>query len=503
MACMDEWQADLRDDFDEVRTLADSARLRLEEFHNHLTQHPTYYPEHVRAHLLERAHGLSAGYEAVMRDATQERENAETWQEKDSAQLSLRKKTFYEQLRILQSELGSVLSAGNWQSPSSDHTRESEAGSDTGSINAGLNDYKRDGHTEEQRYARAFCKEYIDHPLRLAPLVGVTGSGMAAVTTALTMVAEKVKPDDVVLVGKSSYFQNRWVLEQLFSKQIIYVDEFETDNILELAREHKPALIFLDTLSNAPTIPVLNLKKLIPSLAKICSGDTTLVLDNTGLATGYQPLTELLHNPFGMRLVILESLLKYHQFGIDRACAGVLWEPRDLRSERVLLSRMHSGTIAPDVSVAALPVPNRTLLDKRLTRLSRNAQILAERIDAAARAGSKSIAHAVYPGLPTHRGYAWTKDMSFRGGFLTLAFTSSQDSLPYYDSFVTRVLEVARTQGVDLVGGTSFGFNTTRISVPARYAGDAAKPFVRIAAGTETRADIEKVAQVFEEVIRA
>ncbi len=498
---MDETLADLADDLDEIGALAEDALVKLRRHRAYLEKSPSVYFEETRTFMLERVRTLEADYETLRTTIQKEIESTPRGVSADAQRLIAFKKKSADMLRTLQTSLGSALAEGDWQSPSFAHTDVSQAGVDEGHIIPGDNDYRRDAHSVERSFGRAFSAEYINHPLRIPPHVSVTNSGMAAITAALTLAAGKVRDGDGVLAGKSSYFQSRWVLEKLFPGKVTYIDEFDTEGIVRFVEEKKPRVVLFDTLCNAPEIPVLDATTLVPLLAKHMSRDSTLILDNTGLATSFQPLKYLPLNPLGMRLIVVESLLKYHEFGMDRVTAGVVWSPFDLAREEPFVARMHGGTIAPDVSVHMLPGPDRARFDRRLARLARNAGILAEAIDTAARNGSNKVSHAVYPGLPSYRGYAYTKDMSFHGGFLTLAFRKSYASISHYDRFVAHALKEAKTRGLDLVGGTSFGFNTTRISVPARYSGGTAEPFVRIAAGTETKQEIEALASMFADVV--
>jgi len=52
-----------------------------------------------------------------------------------------------------------------------------------------------------------------------------------------------------------------------------------------------------------------------------------------------------------------------------------------------------------------------------------------------------------------------------------------------------------------LLGGSSFGFDTTRIYLTAEGA-DYGEPFVRIAAGTEHRLEVERVAEALTAAVR-
>ena len=65
-----------------------------------------------------------------------------------------------------------------------------------------------------------------------------------------------------------------------------------------------------------------------------------------------------------------------------------------------------------------------------------------------------------------------------------------------------RVIEEAKKRDLDLVSGTSFGFNVTRIYLTAMHADEIIKPFVRVSVGTETCDEIERLAQAFEAAMK-
>lgn len=496
---MNDTLRDLREDLAELAAHAHAALERLRRHIESLEAHQDRYRPDTRAHLLASARALLRQYEGL-RDALQARAaSAESWTPEDATELIACKAAQQDMLRTLQSALGSVLSAGNWQSPSFSHTRTPEAGEDTGKIYASANDYKRDLNLSEEAYAAAFRREYIDHALRLPPEVLLTGSGMAAVATVLTALRSEHADACAVVAGRSSYFQNKWVLERLFGDRVTYVDEFDTEAIVAACARLAPKIVFLDSVCGAESLPIPNLRELLPRLARELPADSALVLDNTGMGSLYQPLSDLPLQLTGMRCIVVESLVKYHQFGWDRAMGGVIWEHTLSRS--LFEARMHLGTIIPDATLGMLPTPNRALLERRLRRIGRNARLLAERLDSAIREGGP-VEAVVHPSLPEYPGYAWTKDLPFQGGFVALRFKEGHRTVRAYDAFVARAMEEAGKGGVQLVGGTSFGFNATRVYVTARHATNITQPFVRISAGTETMQEIESLAEALAAAIR-
>jgi hypothetical protein len=64
-------------------------------------------------------------------------------------------------------------------------------------------------------------------------------------------------------------------------------------------------------------------------------------------------------------------------------------------------------------------------------------------------------------------------------------------------ALVEAAVAEAAARGIALIGGSSFGFNTTRIYLTAARA-ECGEPFVRVAAGTEHAVDLETLADVLE-----
>lgn len=402
-------------------------------------------------------------------------------------------------LRLLQSMLGAVLAAGNWQSPSIHFTRESQAGGETGLIKAITNDYKRDRHRDEQRYAKQFINAYVENKTFLKPIAFVTSSGMAAVLTTLTYVHARMPASARVLVGNATYFQSRWILESIFPNQIEYCDENNVDEIIAKAKKLNPILVFLDTLSNNAHA-LVNIEELLPRLQRVLSKDASIVLDNTGLALFCQPHRYFSQHPFSPQLFVIESLSKYQQFGLDRVNGGVVWSPLGFSLVEMKIAHANCGTIVPDMSILSHPAPNKDLLEQRLLRIGRNTSLLAQKIDTISRSGQGLVVRVVYPGLPTHPAYEWARRSIFTGGFFSCEFSSAITASFSPQILKRRLLTEAERRGISLVEGVGFGFDVTRVyllpptpSVP--------KTVLRVSAGIETMYEIERLADLFEDVL--
>jgi cystathionine beta-lyase/cystathionine gamma-synthase len=212
-------------------------------------------------------------------------------------------------------------------------------------------------------------------------------------------------------------------------------------------------------------------------IAALRGTGTYLVLDNTCCSVGCQPFALARES---VRLVVFESLLKYAQLGLDRVAAGVIVAgPAD--AESLEEYREHLGTNIPDASVHALPPPDRGVLERRLARLQRNALRLARGLDERAPPGVSVI----YPG---------------RGGCLSLLLEERSERLERQHRLVRGAVAEAARRGVRLLAGSSFGFDTTRIYLTAARA-EYGIPFVRIAAGTEHRLELDALTDVLATAI--
>lgn len=493
---MTETLADIREDLSQRAALAQGCAARVWEFQGALERRGNEGHEAAAPYVRARAEELSAVLGELV--ATLQARLAESWTEADVADLLVLTRESGELLRTLHGEMGFLFSALDWQSPSFLNATFDQAGMQLGRITGTVNDYKRDWHLDAFDFEKAFSKEYLDARLRLPPHVYVTSSGMSAFATLLAHLQFHADLKGPILVGQGSYFENRWVLQRAFPGQVHEVDEFDAEGILAAARRLKPSLVLLDSLCNTDTLAMPDLAALLPALLRDLPRTSSVVVDNSGLATSCQPLAHVPRVPGHARLYVLESLNKFHQFGFDRVTGGVVWTtggmPTGLQQTRV-----HLGTNLPDASTHALPRPNRALLDARLARHGRNALRLAERLNAFLAANpSGHVSHVVYPGLASHPAHAWTKDLPFCGALLVVAFQPGRQTVLEYQRFVDRVMEEATRAGVPLLSGTSFGLDTTRVYLTALHTDQVTRPFVRIAVGTETAAELDALAHVFE-----
>lgn len=489
-----EEEKDLRESFGEVLWLASDAQDRLSFFEKSLKKHKGEVREETRAWLQEQSAQLRERYAAIKKEA----EEVDYFSVKAHERL----RCLQDLLRTYQAVLGSLLSAADWQSPTFDYSLQGRAGLQAGRIEGTRNDYKRDQHLDAEAYEAAFAHAYapftFSSPLPI--LTFLTSSGMSAWSTVAQFAFSHPEASGPVFAGKDTYFQGKRILERFCPDRLEYFDEMDADGFLEQVRQKQPGIIFLDTLGNTPRMAMPDMDRLIPGLRNVLMRPCILVIDNSILGPSSRIREKMSGLPSHLRIIVVESLNKLYQFGMDRVTGGVMWS-NWIGAGALFTWRMQLGTNISDTSVLTLPTPHRAFLEKRLRRLGRNAQFLAASIEQQLQAHPKSpLSHVVYPSLPSHAAYTG-KEGLFAGPFFVIAFREGFQKVSVYQRFLKKIMEEAKTMRVDLVAGTSFGMNTTRLYLTALHTDETEQPFVRISVGTETAQEMEKIRELFSRVI--
>lgn len=399
---------------------------------------------------------------------------------------------------LLRSRLAAVAGAtlaSDWNSPSIGHSITSNAGRETGSITSFLDDYKRDRHRLAACYERAWLDEYVDAPSKDGLRALMTSCGMSAFTTIAHFLRSEASSGPL-LAGRATYHECRDLLESgIAGRAVIEIDETNPGTVMGAVRELDPSGIVIDSLGNNSTIAFPDLEDLLDRLAG-ARFRGVVVIDNTGRSVTAQPWAPGLLGR--LRMIAFESVTKYAQLGFDRTAAGMIVCST---TDGVVLDdlREHLGTNITDMSVAQLPAPDRSILERRLSRIDRNATAIATalRQHVETRRLPLRVHHA---SLPDHPSHGIAQRLSFRGGSLAIGLDVAIDNHPARFRLVELALEEARAAGVPLIHGTSFGFDITRIYLTSAHA-DHGIPFVRVSAGTEHTAQIDAVASVLRTAV--
>jgi cystathionine beta-lyase/cystathionine gamma-synthase len=490
--------ADLEWDFDELAHIVDSVREALARNLEDLEAAGRHIRSRTRRALRGEIGRFAAVYTRYGEELQGLRRAARTARPCESllGRLTEAKAGYADLLRTHHAIAASLATASDWQSPSFLHSVESMAGRHTGKVREHEDDYKRDRHPDAAAFERAYLREYVDNPHRLELRALMTSCGMAAFTTILGLALRHRTERRPVLIGRRIYHECRQLLRLGFGHRAIEVDERDVASIARTIAAARPSAVFLDSQCNSKGLILPDLDALLRTLPE--TGDLLLVIDNTGRSCTFQPFAG--PPAAGSQVVAFESLTKYAQLGMDRTTAGIIVAPGPVAGALSDL-REHLGTNVADVSSHMVPVPSRAILERRLSRLDRNAMLLAaslcRHVGRSPRRAVKGICHPCLDGHPSHRV---ARTLSFRGGLLAIEFRAEADHADTHRAFVRSAIAAAARRGVPLTAGASFGLNTTRVYHTASTSqhGD---PFVRVAVGTEHRLGVQAVARVFAEAI--
>jgi len=418
---------------------------------------------------------------------------------KELLYLKNKKIVYFNLLRTNVGLFSALITSTDWQSPTFNHSLYSLAGRQSGMIKHTISDYKRDLHIDEQSYEKSFLSEYVDLFFKLPVHAYAVSNGMAAFITIINFLITEKKINGNILIGKSIYFQNKEIIKRFFSDKVIEVDESNYKEVINCINKYEPSVIIFDTICNSINLAMPNLSDIIGYLTKNIKKETWLIIDNTTLPIFFQPLKLVKGKNKNLNLFILESLNKYHQFGMDRTTGGIILG-YGKNAGKIYYSRQNSGTNISDLSVHMLPTPNKKLLSKRLMRLERNTKNLAESLQSFIDENDSSKFKRInYPSLKNYHSFSWSQSLQFHGSFFSIEFNSTKNPRTY-KKFINHLIIIAKKNHVQISAGTSFGFNNTRVYLTSLRS-EYGTPFIRISVGTENAYETEKIKEVFIKAI--
>lgn len=309
------------------------------------------------------------------------------------------------------------------------------------------------------RYGNPTCHQL---EMALARLEGATaalafGSGMAAITAALRVVAA---PGSTLVVPADGYYQTRRFAVESLEPVGVTVIQAAADQMYSAAAEADVVLV------ESPTNPGLDVVD-IHRLASICrSRGARLLVDNTTATPfGQQPLS------LGADLVVASATKVVS--GHSDLLAGYVAGSQPELMAALERERLLAGPILGAFE-AWLALRGLSTAGLRHERQCQNALGLATALR-----GHPAVLDVRYPGLPDDPSYpVVSTQMRRSGGLLSIELADAE-----------AVHALVRNSEL-LVAATSFGGIHTSVDRRARW-GDAVAPgFARIAAGIEDTADL-------------
>lgn len=392
-------------------------------------------------------------------------------------------------LRVAYRQIGTKLCASDWQSPVYSSSIEIGENRLSQGITEHSLDYKRDGHLDAAIYERAFVDQYCSH-LGSSKLQGyLTNSGMAGFSTVLHWLAHEMQLGESTLALQPMYFENLHLIRAFFpnSSQLSPASQQE---LLAYLRSECPSVVFCDAVSNCGEVMAHDFETVLHWAVEDAAHQLAIVIDTTCLPNVLLSSHLLSGLPDNVMVIMVESLAKHHQFGMDTVTGGiVVTHMEDGLQESFRKTRARLGTNIADSSVGSLPSPNRLRLMQRLRRHARNTRLLATELEREAVQAEGAIESVSWlrDGVQTAPWYA--------GACLTLRLKRAFRTIDCYREFEKKVLDLSKSRNHPVAFSTSFGFDIARLYVtaPATRFED---PFLRISVGTETQIQIECLVEI-------
>lgn len=395
------------------------------------------------------------------------------------------------ELRLIYKQTGAFLCGDDWQSPIYDSSFAFERNRLSNGIAEHIWDYKRDGHLDALAYESQFNDEYCKHLGSDNAKVYLTNSGMAAFTTVLNWLSGELQMRDSALAVLPMYFENLHLARAVFPGLAIHSSG--NNELKETLNREQPSIIFIDAVSNCNEVVYHDLARVTSWAKTQTERQIAIVIDTTCLPLPLLQSGFLKDLPDNVMVAFVESLAKYHQFGMDAVTGGaVLLHAAQEMQDSFRKTRARIGTNIVDTSVGSLPRPSRELFIQRMDRHSRNTKIVCQKLSEASKQSNGIFDSVSWLDEPPANA-PW-----FHASCFTLHLRKEFRSINFYQELEKKVLELCQKYGHPIAFSTSFGFDVSRLYVTAP-ATRFEEPFLRVSVGTETLSQIHTFVKILEE----
>ncbi|GAA3728790.1 hypothetical protein GCM10022225_07710 [Plantactinospora mayteni] len=277
-----------------------------------------------------------------------------------------------------------------------------------------------------------------------------------------------------VLTAPYLYFEGEEMLSSWLGRRAVVAGSYDAAAIAEQALATGSDAVFADPLGNHAEQRMVDVELLAELLSRR-DDPPWLVVDGTMLpAATARALTAMLPD----HAAYYESCSKYLQLGLDMAMAGMVVVPRALEA-RARRARRNLGLGLDRYAAELFPRFSPEQFERRL----RGAEQSALRVARGLQSGLPADRFTVrFPGLPEHPDHALARRVGRTGSNVTVMPLVERASRDQLEPVVDEVLRKARSIGLPLVKGVSFGFLTSRLSAASAMA-EGTPPFLRLAVG--------------------
>ncbi|MCB0338128.1 MAG: hypothetical protein KDD53_00925 [Bdellovibrionales bacterium] len=330
-------------------------------------------------------------------------------------------------------------------------------------------------------------------------------------------------------------------------------DPHDIDGLIKLIKAKLPNAVCLNSLSNHFRMDVTEITSLLAKLAdwepdkrttsrlyangrsSLSKRTINIVIDNTTAGV----LAKWKNFNFGdlpkfIRVISIESLVKFAQDGLELAPAGLMTISGEYSDSEIKSIQSRRGYSPPENTVRKLAFfSDARSYERRMHRHSRNSKFLSGELTTEI-SESGFISDVIHPFLSKHSDRRSARvELEDGGGLFNIEFnfealkgyreriewsgrTSYKDPVSPHQfgkecellaqAFQACLVSLAREADVNLHLGTSFGFDTTRVAVYEHRLEEAVepeygyrrRPYLRVSPGTENIKEMRLLANLFK-----
>jgi cystathionine beta-lyase/cystathionine gamma-synthase len=382
---------------------------------------------------------------------------------------------------------GALLCAHDWEAPWHDHPLVSTNRNRLhDQIEEDAWNYKRDGHLDALEYEQLFAEEYLQHLGSCRLKSYLTSCCMAAFSTVVHWLTKELRITTPPLVVLPLYCESLILTRQYFDERI-EIKPLSSADLLSSLRANNPQIVILESVTNSDEVLAYDLSAVVNWARHEARKPTFLLIDTSFLPSPLLSARLLSDLPEHVSVILIESVSKLHQFGLDVVTAGVASiDASEKHHASFKDSRRLLGTIIADASAGTLPKPNRERLVQRMQRHSRNVNLLATALENNIKLGGliERVAWVRHPAPGTQ---------GFYGSCLVILFRPPLLPIYYYREFEYIILRIAQEKNFPIARGQAFGYDVSRLLVPKTLCETF---LLRLAVGTESTSDINLLGEV-------
>jgi cystathionine beta-lyase/cystathionine gamma-synthase len=405
-------------------------------------------------------------------------------------QLNLSEKVKFQQVagkyRELFKTFIALITNQSWQSPDFGNSIMAQHGIFQKRIYSFYNDYQRyrvNTSVVEKNF-NSFNKEIAG----INPKTWLFNSGMGAFNTLLQSLPDF--HNSVKLAGNNLYFEVLSLLK--YHKNIFFINEENTNEIISFIQEKQPDYLFFDPVANSARLPVFNFKHLFEYYKKIPPEKPVSIIIDITLTLHFFDVTAFFTEAFpnNLNIFLYRSLQKLDQNGLDMVTGGIITHYGNLNLP--LDGFRQLGTTPTETEVLTVEYLGTEFTENRFIRHCRNTLLIAGFLN---KKNKGSILESVqHPFLQKN-----IPDKSYLQ--VPLCFFSLKDYFNLEDCnfFLSELIRISKIKNFNIIAGTSFGFNFSRIMITTFP--DSSAICFRFSAGNEILEDVYILLEVLDELL--